>query len=98
MGGLFSLLFFALFFYLMMRFGCGAHITHGNHGSKEHDHEKMDNQIFIDPICGSKVKDEEGYGMLHDGKLYRFCSKEHLDEFDQNPSKFINNELSGDQK
>ena len=90
MGGLFSLLFFALFFYLMMRFGCGAHMAHGNHDSQEHNHDSKNNQTFIDPICGTKVEEDEGYGMLHEGKLYRFCSKKHLDEFDQNPSKYLN--------
>lgn len=32
MEGLFSLLLFAVFFYVMMRFGCGSHISHGGHG------------------------------------------------------------------
>jgi hypothetical protein len=30
--GLLSLLFFAGLFFLMMRFGCGAHMAHGGHG------------------------------------------------------------------
>ena len=37
MEGLFSLLLFAGFFYLMMRFGCGSHMAHGGHG---HQHGK----------------------------------------------------------
>lgn len=32
MEGLFSLLLFAVFFFVMMRFGCGAHVAHGGHG------------------------------------------------------------------
>lgn len=32
MEGLFSLLAFAALFFLMMRFGCGAHVAHGWHG------------------------------------------------------------------
>jgi hypothetical protein len=32
MEGLFSLLLFAVFFFVMMRFGCGSHIAHGGHG------------------------------------------------------------------
>ncbi|WP_154224696.1 YHS domain-containing protein [Marinicella rhabdoformis] len=96
MAGLFSLLIFALFFYLMMRFGCGAHIAHGNHNPDEHDHEATEKKVFIDPICGTKVEDDEGYGMLHEGRLFRFCKKEHLDEFDQNPGKYINQNHSGE--
>jgi hypothetical protein len=33
MGGILWLLVFAVFFYLMMRFGCGAHMVHGGHGA-----------------------------------------------------------------
>jgi YHS domain-containing protein len=32
MSGWATLLLFAGFFYLMMRFGCGAHMVHGGHG------------------------------------------------------------------
>ena len=32
MRGLLTLLLYAGFFYLMMRFGCGAHMVHGGHG------------------------------------------------------------------
>ena len=32
MRGLLTLLLFGGFFYLMMRFGCGAHMVHGGHG------------------------------------------------------------------
>jgi YHS domain-containing protein len=96
MGGLFSLLIFALFFYLMMRLGCGAHMAHGSRNSDVHNHEPKNNQEFRDPICGSKVEDDEGFGMLYEGKLYRFCSKKHLDEFHQNPDKYINKKLTGE--
>ena len=37
MDGLFSLLLFALFFYVMMRFGCGAHMVHGHGGHGDRD-------------------------------------------------------------
>ncbi len=39
MEGLFSLLLIAGVFFLMMRFGCGAHIAHGGHG---HQHGEPD--------------------------------------------------------
>jgi len=62
MEGLASLLFYALLFYLMMRFGCGAHMVHG-HG----DHSAGKNSgsgIFIDPVCAKEV----------DGKPIRWYS------------------------
>jgi len=85
MDGLFSFLLFAAFFYLMMRFGCGAHMTHGHHG---HSKKKPVEPIF-DPVCGMKIAEEEGYGKLHNGFLFRFCSKKCLDEFDRSPDKYI---------
>ena len=41
MEGLFSFLLFAGFFYLMMRFGCGAHMIHGSHGHKHSDNKNI---------------------------------------------------------
>ena len=32
MDGFLSFLLFAVLFYVMMRFGCGAHMVHGHHG------------------------------------------------------------------
>ena len=37
MEGLLSLLLFAGLFYLMMRFGCGAHMVHGHKGHSGHE-------------------------------------------------------------
>jgi YHS domain-containing protein len=84
MGGLFTLLLYAGLFYLFMRFGCGAHLTHGHHRGHEKPKGK---EIFIDPVCGKKVSDDEGYGELVDKKLFRFCSKACLEEFDENKAE-----------
>lgn len=83
MGGLFTLLLYAGLFYFLMRFGCGAHMTHGHHK------KKVTPEPIIDPVCGIKIEDEHGYGKLQNGNLYRFCSKECLDEFDKYPDKYI---------
>jgi len=87
MEGLGTLLFYALLFYLMMRFGCGAHMIHGhgNHGS----HQDSGSGTFIDPVCGKEVDQNKGYGVMHEGNLYRFCSRQCLDQFDGQPSLFI---------
>jgi len=47
MDGLFSLLLFAAFFYIMMRFGCGAHMVHG-HGHHTGHGEKSERKA-VDP-------------------------------------------------
>jgi len=83
--GLLSLLFVVVVFYLMMRFGCGVHMTHGSHG---HDRETV--KKYIDPVCGVQVETEQGYGKMHQDQLYRFCSRDCLDKFEASPEKYIN--------
>ena len=91
MEGLLSFLLFAGVFYLMMRFGCGAHMTHGSHGGgHNHQHGDESSQKHIDPVCGTSVEAEQGYGKMHDGNLYRFCSRDCLDKFEAEPGKYIN--------
>lgn len=56
MEGLISLLLFAAFFYLMMRFGCEAHMVHGHGGGREAGARHKD------PVCGMDVDPKQGYG------------------------------------
>ena len=90
MDGLLSLLLFAVIFYFMMRFGCGAHMVHGKN---EKEDRNMDNEsspgVHIDPVCGMKVDPEQGYGKMHDGQLYRFCSRSCLDRFETSPGQYL---------
>jgi len=91
MDGLISLLMFAAFFYLMMRFGCGAHMVHGRR-EKDDQHGGTDVK-HIDPVCGMQIPPDEGYGKMHEGRLYRFCSRNCLDKFDAAPDEFLNRQL-----
>jgi hypothetical protein len=50
MEGFLSFLFFAGFFYLMMHFGCAAHMLHGKHGNTDADSNRQ-----IDPVCEKDV-------------------------------------------
>ncbi|HEY5734899.1 MAG TPA: YHS domain-containing protein [Gammaproteobacteria bacterium] len=81
MGDFLSFLVFAGLFYVMMRHGCGAHMVHGKSDRKDVDH--------TDPVCGMKVNQTDGYGMMHSGQLYRFCSRNCLDKFETDPEKYI---------
>lgn len=83
MDGFFTFLIFAALFYVMMRFGCGAHMVHG-HGSGGSDEGK-----HIDPVCGKDVPPNEGYGKMYEGQLYRFCSRSCLDKFEAEPNRFL---------
>jgi len=93
MGGLLSLLLFAGFFYLMMRFGCGAHMVHGGHGGHAgHEGHRPSGNAEAqtkDPVCGMPVTTGQGYSEVYDGQEYRFCSRACLDKFDAIPSRYL---------
>lgn len=89
MEGLGSFLLFAVLFYVMMRYGCGAHMMHG-HGGHGHSHGAGRSAKHIDPVCDMEVEAEQGYGKMYRGVLYRFCSKSCLDKFDVDPERYLN--------
>lgn len=92
MEGLGSFLLFAVLFYVMMRWGCGAHMMHG-HGSSKRERppsDSSDEVSHIDPVCGMEVKVDQGYGKMYESTLYRFCSKSCLDKFDNDPKLYLN--------
>lgn len=82
------------FFYLMMRYGCGAHMM-GHHHSKEdpNSHQNITHDTgdgkFIDPVCGMLVPRNEGYGKMYRSTPYRFCSRTCLDKFDADPARYV---------
>ena len=67
MEGLLSLLLYAGLFYVMMRFGCGAHMMHGNKTGHNSGAVKR-----IDPVCGMEVDREQGYGIMHENNCIVF--------------------------
>ncbi len=89
MESLGSFLIFALAFYLMMRFGCGAHM--GGHG--KHHGQEAKPPDHKDPVCHRKVSPTEGYGLMHSGTLYRFCSRACLDRFEAEPDRYTSKTL-----
>lgn len=90
MRGLLSLLFYALLFYLMMRFGCGAHMVHGHGGHGGHGNEPAGGMggSSVDPVCGMEVQPGSGYTKMQNGRQYRFCSRNCLDRFEAAPEKY----------
>lgn len=82
MGGLLWLLIFAGLFYVMMRFGCGAHMVHGH----EHGGDRGEAR---DPVCGKNVPADRGYMKMHEGIRYRFCSRQCLDRFEAEPDRYL---------
>jgi len=95
MQGLLSLLLFAVLFYFMMRFGCGAHMVHGHGGGSPGEHaghrERGGQQVdrsTIDPVCGMEVAPGQGYTKAHAGREYRLCSRACLAKFEGNPDRY----------
>ena len=90
MSGLFSLLLYAALFYLMMRFGCGAHMVHG-HGVHDEGHggSGAPGVSGTDPVCGMSVAPGQGYTKNHQGRLLHFCSRNCLDKFEAEPQRYL---------
>jgi len=93
MDGLFSLLLFAVFFYVMMRYGCGAHMVHGHggHGKGEeagHGQHAPAASRSVDPVCGMEVEPGKGYTKVYEGRQYQLCSRACLDTFEANPQQY----------
>lgn len=86
MDGLFTLLILAVLIYLLMRFGCGAHMVHGHGHGTGHGGKHADKHV--DPVCGMEIRNETGYSMMHEGNLFRFCTRNCLDKFEAEPEKY----------
>ncbi len=83
--GLGTLLLGGGFFFLMMRFGCGAHMMggHAKHGGHDESGETKD------PVCGMKVdQSKAAAASVHGGKTYYFCSNTCRDKFEKEPEKY----------
>lgn len=88
MDGLLSLLLLAGLFLLMMRFGCGAHVMHGGHPNGLRTDSGDGAPDHTDPVCGMSIDPNTGYGMVHAGRLYRFCSRDCMDKFEADPARY----------
>lgn len=91
MEGLLSFLVIGGLFFLIMRYGCGAHMAHGGHGghASHGSHGTNNEEKHTDPVCGMEVGINQGYGKMHEGQLYRFCSRNCLDKFEAAPGKYL---------
>jgi YHS domain-containing protein len=102
-----ALLYFVLwaaFIFLMMRFGCGAHIMGHGHGSADAHNRpgnadgseirwvapKKDN----DPVCGKTVITETAKPSIYAGNVYYFCSRECREVFEAAPDLYVDGSAS----
>ncbi len=88
MEGLLWLIAFGVLFFVMMRYGCGAHIAHGGHGHGGPTGPGGAQSGGKDPVCGMNVAPDKGYSMAWGGTTWRFCSRSCLEKFEASPEKF----------
>lgn len=97
---IFYFLFWAAFIFLMMRFGCGAHImghehNHTGQGNKDGESSAQSTRKWIapekdlDPVCQKKIRTENAKPSLHNGIVYFFCSRECREIFEAAPHLYV---------
>lgn len=86
-------------FFVMMRFGCGAHVMgHGHHhaGSRSDDGQVSGGDLrwtppdeATDPVCGTIVQTAGAKSAVHDGHIYYFCSQSCREKFEASPASYM---------
>lgn len=76
------------FFFLMMRFGCGAHVMGhaGNAGAG--NAQLLSEDTAIDPVCGMTVTTKTAKPSIYRGTAYYFCSTVHRETFEAGPERY----------
>lgn len=88
-----SLLYFALWaglIFVMMRFGCGAHIMgHGGHRRRRGAGGQIPPVKATDPVCGMTVETATAKSSAHRGHIYYFCSQNCREKFETAPETYL---------
>lgn len=97
-----ALLYFVLWaalIFVMMRFGCGAHIMgHGRGNGPTHDKPGKAGDTALhwvapkkdtDPACGRTVTTGDAKPSVYDGNVYYFCSRECREVFEAAPDLYV---------
>ena len=81
-------------FYLMMRYGCGAHMM-GGHNYGGHGNAAPGGDVK-DPVCGMTVDPKNAAAAaVRGGSTYYFCSTSCRDKFEQAPDKYAGASTQG---
>ena len=91
---IFYFLIWGVLIFVMMRFGCGAHVMgHGSHGGHGHsgggDTRVNVPESAIDPVCRMTVAWRDAKTAVYDGSIYYFCSEKCRAQFEASPSTFL---------
>lgn len=99
---IFPILLFTAFLYLMMRYGCGAHMRGGGCGHSSHGHGNAQTnedsggldvskakEMTRDPVCLMRIDNAlASDSMRYGAETYYFCSKECHRQFQERPDYF----------
>jgi YHS domain-containing protein len=94
-----SVLLFVGFLYLMMRYGCGAHMYGGGCGHSSHRHNKSEsstgqkvsgpNEMARDPVCGMEIETARAlHSAQYGSNTFYFCSNDCYRKFRERPEGF----------
>ncbi len=97
-----ALLYFIIWaaaIFVMMRFGCGAHVM--GHGRKHRQTEESPKtetselrwvppETDTDPVCGKVVSTNEARATVHAGTVYYLCSRGCREAFEVAPELYVN--------
>lgn len=98
MGTIVYLLFWAVLFFVMMRFGCGAHVMgHHHRGHRDAPPDGSPNGAgpwstpseARDPVCGKTVPTADAKSSFRDGHAYYFCSQDCREKFEAAPRTYL---------
>ncbi len=91
-------LIWAAIIFIMMRFGCGAHVMGHRHGSNKNRDNSNSHQTEyrwdppvsdVDPVCGKTVSTDKAKPSVYDGSVYYFCSRECREVFEAMPETYV---------
>lgn len=87
-GNVLYFLMWAVLFFFMMRYGCGAHVMgHAHHGDHRGDPGAPPDKA-IDPVCGMTISTQTAKSTMHAGRVYYFCSGNCRDKFEAAPATY----------
>ncbi len=96
----------AVLIFVMMRFGCGAHVMgHGSHHGHKTGESTEKGQLpttplkATDPVCGMTVEPAKAKSSIFEGIPYYFCSNDCREKFEAAPGTYISqSKASGPEK
>jgi len=107
MEALVYFLLWAGLIFLMMRFGCGAHLM--GHAASQHPKQRgkttgdaadlrwVPPKTDVDPVCGKTVDTGSARSSVHDGYVYYFCSRDCREVFEAAPHLHIDRKPAPEQ-